>query len=95
MTEQNQSPLERAARALASYRYEHGADCQGLVRLQWVEKFWRYYVPEARAVLMAVREPSEDMKKAGSLAPNYIEDQSSARGCGNIFTAMIDAALGE
>lgn len=48
-----------------------------------------------RIVLTAIREPSEGMLKAGVLAPNYLEDQSSRRGCGNIYTAMIDAALKE
>lgn len=47
----------------------------------------------ARAVLAAIREPDETMIKAGVLAPNYLEDQSSKRGCANIYTAMIDAIL--
>lgn len=49
----------------------------------------------ARAVLTAIREPSEEMLVAGITAPNYLEDQSSRRGCGNIYAAMIDAALAE
>jgi len=53
-------------------------------------------VPEIiKHVLAAMREPTEGMLKAGVIAPNYLEDQSSRRGCGNIFTAMIDAALAE
>jgi hypothetical protein len=53
------------------------------------------YRKVARAVLTAMREPTEEMKLAGVKAPNYLEDQSSRRGCGNIYTAMIDAALAE
>ncbi|WP_167398492.1 hypothetical protein [Blastomonas natatoria] len=46
-----------------------------------------------RAVLTAIRKPDEAMVEAGVLAPNYLEDQSSKRGCANIYTAMIDAIL--
>lgn len=56
---------------------------------------WRLYVGRVRAVLNAIREPSDGMLKAGVLAPNYLEDQSSRRGCRNIYTAMIDAAMKE
>lgn len=77
-----QTPLERAARAATKTLRHHGVelhpdDIRGV----------------ALDVLEAIREPSEAMKKAGSLAPNYIEDQSSARGCGNIFTAMLNTAI--
>lgn len=49
---------------------------------------------QARDAIAAMREPTEAMLKAGVIAPNYLEDQSSGRGCSNIFAAMVDAALG-
>lgn len=88
------SPLERAARAAqeadGAYAHESGMWMKegGLV----TDSHWNDI---ARAVLTAIREPSEEMLVAGITAPNYLEDQSSRRGCGNIYAAMIDAALAE
>lgn len=49
-------------------------------------KYWRIYVPQARAVLMAIREPSDAMNNAGS---RWAENASLT------WQSMIDAALGE
>lgn len=70
----DQSPLERAARALC--KFEHG-----------VEVCWTQYVPEARAVLMAIREPSYEMIYAGFHARDMERSPIS------IWESMIDAAL--
>lgn len=79
--------LERAARALAE------ADPQG----RGVQ-YWRDYVPDARAVLTAIREPSEGMLEAGlDKARECTDNWQSVAAClpGHCWTAMIDAALGE
>ena len=45
---------EAAARALAEYRYEHGADCQGLDKFEWAEMAWREMIPEVQIVSRAL-----------------------------------------
>ena len=86
MTDNTQTPLERAARALA---YGTG-----------VEDDWPQWIPAARIVLLAIREPSEAMIKSGTDVPcdDFVsggliystDDEAKA-----IYQAMIDAALGE
>lgn len=83
------NPLERAARALCTLDGNpENAKMDG-------KPLWQDYLPEARAVIEAIREPSEAMQVAGVNAPNYLEDQSSRRGCTNIYATMIDALLEE
>jgi hypothetical protein len=59
------SPLERAARALRT-RDTHGA-VAGLSMTPYINEGgglvpdWRGYLPEARTVIRALREPSDDM----------------------------------
>jgi len=72
--------VERAARALAEMDTERDIG-------------WRYYVPEARAVLTAIREPSVEQLAAGM-------DQGPIGCCilegphaFDIWQAMIDAAI--
>ena len=72
-------PLERAARALAE------VDPQGRGT-----QYWRDYVPDARAVLTAIRDPSEGMADAGSKAAAYHGEDGRP-----VWQAMIDAALSE
>lgn len=75
MNEQNtQSPLERAARALA---VNNGMDAEA----------WGRWEEDARAVLMAIREPSAEMGNNVSAADCYAGDVHA------IWQAMIDAAL--
>ena len=81
MTEQTM--IERVARAIAL------ADDE-----DYMEDHCRFD-KRAKAALAAMREPTEAMINGGVRAPNYLEDQSSKRGCGNIYRAMIDAALAE
>lgn len=85
--------LERAAEAVRNELGDYAVDDMWMT--EGGLRSASHYRDLARAVLQAIREPSEGMKRAGVLAPNYLEDQSSARGCSNIFTAMIDAALEE
>jgi hypothetical protein len=84
------TPLERAAMAL--YK-QIGSDFDPFGEGE--DAKWPEFVDEVRAVIQAIREPSERQKQAGMLAPNYLEDQSSRQGCGNIYAAMIDALLAE
>ena len=85
MTEQ--TPLERAARALAK--------CSG-----W-EDAWEMWLPEARAVLMSVREPSEAMLDASfipaSASCSNFGDEAMLLPSGTtvVWQAMIDSALNE
>lgn len=95
-----QSPLERAARALSEANgvdpdyIDEGAD----------EPYWKCLVEDARAVLMAVREPSEAMlpdphntDTALYRAARLMEDESvsTAEAAAAMWQAMIDAALNE
>lgn len=77
------NPLERAARALCELDgHPPGATMDG-------KPLWQDYLPEVRAVLAAVREPSEAMVNATPAdrnRPIYPED---------IWQAMIDAIMAE
>ena len=73
-----QSPLERAARAL-------GAETMNCLPSEVDPREW---IEQARAVLMAIREPSESMKSVGVTA-YQTGDHSN-----DIYRKMIDAALG-
>lgn len=79
------SPLERAARALQESRWPHcpydEQSEQTKVNLQ----------RHARAVLTAVREPSEGMLQAAEIATITARQDSFT----DEWTAMIDAALSE
>jgi hypothetical protein len=46
---------------------------------------WQSYLPDAHAVLVAIREPSEAMMEAAA--------KGEGRSVADIYTAMIDAAL--
>lgn len=77
-----QSPIERAARALCELEGNPpGATMDG-------KPLWRDYVPEVRAVLTAIRDPSVDMNYRGCL--NHPPADTAG-----IWRAMIDAALAE
>ncbi|MBN9504970.1 MAG: hypothetical protein J0I69_02995 [Altererythrobacter sp.] len=77
------TPLERAARALCSLDGNpENATMEG-------KPLWQDYLPEARAVLEAIREPSDAMLEVDARRPDgsfYPEDH---------WRAMIDAALEE
>lgn len=78
------SPLERAARALCELAGNPpGATMGG-------KPLWMDYLPEVRAVVEAIREPSEDMKSAPVSRDG---DWSSDRDI--IRRGMIDALLAE
>lgn len=83
------SPLERAARALAKQHHQPQFD-QGNSSLhagQYADRYWRDYVRQARAVLEAIREPSEDMIQAGEAWQQHSSDVE------NLFSEMIKVAI--
>ena len=89
------SPLERAARALC---ISDGLDPDRKFKSSdWGpgtaphEYAWHEYLPKARTVLRAIREPSDGMKRAAERAAGdmFTGMETAA------FTAMIDAALEE
>jgi hypothetical protein len=101
------SPLERAARAL--YRL-HDAPPQELLdrlkasgdeealaeELAEEDRVWPNYVADARAVLEAIREPSEAMETAGVMEGDWNRDNLDLGDeVKKVWTSMIDAALKE
>lgn len=85
------TPLERAARALCSLdRFPADPITDGKAP-------WQDYLPRARAVLHAVREPSEAMTEAGAEITSHISsteaDESFAGDAADIWRVMIDTAL--
>jgi hypothetical protein len=78
------TPIKRAARAIANIE-DFGND-----------RFWQNYQDSARAVLMAIREPSKEIIEAGvkALSDSGVDDvrHGDALAC---WQAMIDAALEE
>lgn len=107
MTDRVEDMVERVARGLAALEYErdHGrpmpADFTG-PDYQWED--WSH---DARAAIEAMRESTEAMKRAGEAAQaavqlraaNWVElegqqpDIDDIDELGEMFTAMIDAAL--
>lgn len=83
-----QTPLERAARALAE------AEVSGMraLGIQVELPHWPHYIVPARAVLMALREPSNAMLNAGN---DGVYDQSGDTNPFVIWQDMIDAAMTE
>jgi len=91
------TPLERAARALA---HLHGRDPDEPVLLAGDRRLWQEFVPQARAVIEAIREPSEGMRDAafkrevefrttmGNLDRGYCEGDG-------VWQVMIDELLAE
>jgi hypothetical protein len=76
--------LERAARAFCSL------DGNPENAMMDAKPLWRDYVPEARAVRVAIREPHEVMRHAGEgISEDHRNDAVS------IWHAMIDAALAD
>lgn len=83
----NRPPLERAARALCSLAGNpENATMNG-------NPLWMDYLPEARAVIEAIREPSEEQLDATGEA--LIQPRDLRFSYGNIYRAMIDQLLSE
>ncbi len=71
------TPIERAARAIAFGDYPDGA----------IDDVWENYIPDARAVLTAIRPPSDEMCHLPGIGRNAEPWE--------IWQAMIAAALTE
>lgn len=92
------TPIERVARLVYDNVFDRPDAVPQVCVQGWDElsaSGRELYCQRARAVIAAIRKPSEGQQIAGVNAPNYLEDQSSRRGCANIYTAMIDALLEE
>lgn len=86
------TPLERAARKLRELTIKNGGVCRGDDETGWLE-----YIDDARAVLLAIREPSEAVLRAmRDTVPvsghewEYENDEAVAH-----WQSMIDAARDE
>ena len=80
--------IERAARAICDrYGYDPDSDDQlGFAEVGDVN--WNMFEDDARAVLRAIREPSEGMVEAGGAGGDWPHARET-------WVSMIDAALGE
>ncbi|WP_159978138.1 MULTISPECIES: hypothetical protein [unclassified Novosphingobium] len=82
--------LERAARALCYVHGVHPNERMGS------NPSWMHYLPEAQAVLEAVRDPSTKMSVAGNHELNLrCGRQIDEQDVETTWRAMIDAALAE
>lgn len=87
-------PIERAARALCVAEWNA---CNGLEKLffataqEAADAMWQSFIPSARAVLRAIREPSMRM----TLAFHRELPEPCGKTAEEVWQAMIDAVLGE
>ena len=88
------TPLERMARAIA--RSYHSADYEESDLAAIVTRRWHEFLPEARAALIAIREPDLMTTVAGAKVivkeMEGDEDYFAAKGA---WTAMIDHVLSQ
>jgi hypothetical protein len=96
------TPLERAARALCladgldpDRKFKSSDWSEGTAPHEFA---WHEYLPKARAVLTAIREPNEAMERAmigitGDMA--IMKRDGSSYRHADVYRAMIDAALAE
>lgn len=87
------TPIERAARAIweISGKPYHPQDIIAGMQAPDALPDWERFVPQARAVLAAVREPSEVMEDAAMDRGKLGYDPPPS----SVWTAMIDAMLEE
>ena len=58
--------------------------------------YWRDYVGQVRAVLTAIREPSEGMEDAGAFAGDWNRDNLAiGEEAKKVYSAMINAMLAD
>ena len=87
------TPMERAARALCSLDGNpENATMDG-------KPLWQDYLPEARAALTALREPSPTMIEAGAEITSHISPTESGEGfaadAADVWRVMIETALSD
>lgn len=83
------TPIERAARALCQLDgHPDAEERKG-------KPLWRSYLPQVRAVLEAIHEPSLRMTEAGAAIIRYVSPEESPSGyqsdAANAWRFMIDA----
>lgn len=83
------TPIERAARALCKLGgHSEDGECDG-------KPMWRSYLPQVRAVLEALHEPSARMAEAGAEIIRHVGPEESDAGyqsdAANVWRFMIDA----
>lgn len=83
------TPLERAARALCAI------DANSETATMADKPLWQDYLPAVRAVLQALREPSDRMLAAAMMGCPVREGGIIPSDVRDTYTAMIDAALEE
>lgn len=71
--------IERIARVLAGQHLSSNADGDDAHAAGEVDALWSNYTADAASILKTLREPDEDMERAGDIA---------------VWQRMIDAALG-
>lgn len=89
------TPLERAARALWAENGKpyHMDDASPSMTIPDARPDWQRFLPQARAVLQAIREPSEAMVVKGTDA--YVTMGHYRVDSKDCWQLMIDAALEE
>lgn len=84
--------LERVARAMCRSYWDDGSRRLPGTLDAHVDEYWSNWLPEARAALLAIREPSEGMLRA---AQDELADPTFGPGEARAaFTAAIDHILG-
>ena len=92
--------LEKMARAICREHREQTASYDGAADLEdWVNEMWGEWLPEARAALSSLREPSEGMMAASEHAMDNIPrtgvvPENTERALDG-WVAAIDFALSE
>jgi len=89
------TPIERAARALAICDqpkiYDRGAS--GYSAESYAALYWPNYVGQARAVIEAIREPSEGMVAAAAATPGIREVDGLLKVANSMGQIISPAAL--
>lgn len=86
------TPIERAARALCENPSEDPDEIVFMTDGTWIPR-WKAELWRVKAVLQAIREPSEAMAKAG--ADDLPGNTNDPLWVAQAWTAMIDKALEE
>lgn len=92
MSAVSESMIERICRTLAREEY-----AEAFVRPEALQEFidseWGGYTPMARAVLAAMREPTDGQTEHGQAALDYTPIKDCEQQAKQVWGAMIDAAL--
>jgi hypothetical protein len=79
--------VERVARAICRATYRSSVNASEIDEV--VNAYWADWIPEARASILAMREPTLEMVEAGRI--KYCTKEQTRR----LWAAMIDEALRE